>query len=995
MRITDFPELVLPLGADLVVGVDVANDITKRIKLENLPVSIPTSLALATKQDLLVSGTSIKTLNSVSLLGSGNIVLTANANGVAGAVQFSDGSAFNSDASNLFWDNTNKRLGVGTNLTTIANPALDQVTQRLYLNASTGQYAHYIGSTVNLVTGDTSLALFGLGVTSGGYSGGIRLFTSNISVTPVLAMIVDRNQNVGIGLTNSTNLTASARLHIIGSGTTSATSSLLVQNNLGTTLLTVLDNGFVGIGTSTVPVMLTLGGVGQKGQIALRRESDAGQIGLLSAENGGFILYGGASVLTMNNGYGNGIATTANGITSAMWGIKGSGSTSATTSLLVQNSSGTELLKVTDNGSTTLYGLGINSTAAVGSVSMNLGAGFSISTPTSFQVRSGITDSAVFFVNGNNATPFSYFTGNTAIGSTTDLNARLGVKGSGATSTTTALLVQNSAGTAALTVRDDLAVIMNGLTITTLSASSNVNIQNTIIADSGQIYRNGNLALQSVSGVGNNNSVLINTTPNNTTVSTCAILGVVSTTKGFLPPVMTTTQRDAIASPLAGLIVFNSTLGTLDIYDGTGWDRFGSQTLIRGSGSTSATTTLLIQNSAGNRILQSYDDRTTHINTLIINGENTYGNGGFSMSSGGAGLGYIAQTTYGGSYNSALNIGIGAFSFTRNAGNLTGGHDFFVLVENTFANASAPYTQNQSWSDLQLKYTINNTLTSTGVATGLLLNATETALNGMTHRLMDLQVGGASRFTVLPNGNVGIGTQTPNAALEITRTGSGANIKLYNIGASYNDIISGANFRIVNTTSGGIPATDGFWQNTTNQVGINTNAQAATLHVKGAGATSATTTFLVQNSSSTQALKIADDGGFQIGSIGGAGTGLSIRTDSGGGGINSGINTNFNNGATWNDDTNVCALKIAYNNGIRIANTTRYPLTLGSDTKAVASAQLEMISTTQGFLMPRMTTTQINAIASPATGLEVFNTTLNCTCFYNGTSWRQVTHTAM
>jgi hypothetical protein len=48
-------------------------------------------------------------------LGSGNITLTANPSGVSGAIQFSNGSAFASDAANLFWDDTNNRLGIGTN----------------------------------------------------------------------------------------------------------------------------------------------------------------------------------------------------------------------------------------------------------------------------------------------------------------------------------------------------------------------------------------------------------------------------------------------------------------------------------------------------------------------------------------------------------------------------------------------------------------------------------------------------------------------------------------------------------------------------------------------------------------------------------------------------------------------------------------------------------------------------------------------------------------
>ena len=66
-------------------------------------------------QDVLVSGTNIKTINGTSLLGSGNIPVVTSPSGVAGAIQFSNGSAFASDATNFFWDDTNERLGVGTN----------------------------------------------------------------------------------------------------------------------------------------------------------------------------------------------------------------------------------------------------------------------------------------------------------------------------------------------------------------------------------------------------------------------------------------------------------------------------------------------------------------------------------------------------------------------------------------------------------------------------------------------------------------------------------------------------------------------------------------------------------------------------------------------------------------------------------------------------------------------------------------------------------------
>ncbi len=50
------------------------------------------------------------------------------------------------------------------------------------------------------------------------------------------------------------------------------------------------------------------------------------------------------------------------------------------------------------------------------------------------------------------------------------------------------------------------------------------------------------------------------------------------------------------------------------------------------------------------------------------------------------------------------------------------------------------------------------------------------------------------------------------------------------------------------------------------------------------------------------------------------------------------------------------------------------------------SAMLDVSSTTTGFLMPRMTTTQQNAIVLPAKGLSIFNTTLNAITINTGTS---------
>jgi hypothetical protein len=66
-------------------------------------------------------------------------------------------------------------------------------------------------------------------------------------------------------------------------------------------------------------------------------------------------------------------------------------------------------------------------------------------------------------------------------------------------------------------------------------------------------------------------------------------------------------------------------------------------------------------------------------------------------------------------------------------------------------------------------------------------------------------------------------------------------------------------------------------------------------------------------------------------------------------------------------------------------------LALSALPSVTASAILDLTSTTKGFLPPRMTTTQKNAIGTPAQGLMVFDTTLVKLCVYSGTAWETIT----
>jgi len=76
-KITDLVEITTAASDDVLPIVDVSLDITNKITTTNL---------LKSKQDLLVSGTNIKTINSTSLLGSGNIDVAADWGDIGGTL---------------------------------------------------------------------------------------------------------------------------------------------------------------------------------------------------------------------------------------------------------------------------------------------------------------------------------------------------------------------------------------------------------------------------------------------------------------------------------------------------------------------------------------------------------------------------------------------------------------------------------------------------------------------------------------------------------------------------------------------------------------------------------------------------------------------------------------------------------------------------------------------------------------------------------------------
>jgi len=296
----------------------------------------------------------------------------------------------------------------------------------------------------------------------------------------------------------------------------------------------------------------------------------------------------------------------------------------------------------------------------------------------------------------------------------------------------------------------------------------------------------------------------------------------------------------------------------------------------------------------------------------------------------------------------------------------------------------ANFAGSANFRTVSISYTINNSGAQTGTATGIFLNATETALNGMAHNLMDLQVGGSSKFLVRRTGEV-------ITALDFY-TLSG---RYYIVGSNS----SGTQGAAINSSAQGVMT-------------FNDASIGGSIRVNWGG-TSNLFPALKRNGANLE-VKLADDSAytsliansfFASGSIMAGGGNVGFY--SGGEGIMVLRNTPLDgfNRLNFGGTTNLFpALK---RNGtgleVRLADDSAFAdlssrsisanfglIGVTSISSLLPSARLQVDSTDRGFLPPRMTTVQKNAISSPANGLVVFDTTLNKLCVFT-TVWETVT----
>jgi hypothetical protein len=187
--------------------------------------------------------------------------------------------------------------------------------------------------------------------------------------------------------------------------------------------------------------------------------------------------------------------------------------------------------------------------------------------------------------------------------------------------------------------------------------------------------------------------------------ATSSILDVSSSTKGFLMPRMTTTQRDAIVSPANGLMIYNTSIGELQVYEG-GWKILSRANAPLAMSGNSNVGIIQAYNSGTGQGLYGYS--ATGFGVLGSSGGTSTGVKGTSTS--GSGLEGVSTSGYGVSGISTSNYALYGFAGSNHAlyAEINGGTVAAARIVNNNGTGNAIYANNNSSTNAAGRFVNNN-----------------------------------------------------------------------------------------------------------------------------------------------------------------------------------------------------------------------------------------------------------------------------------------------